>query len=102
VAGVEQKMNQAIGRVRSFLPEDVDPTVLAISLDDFPILQIAVSAEDTETLAGRLDDIVVPAIERLDGVAAANVAGAAGPRVEITPDDAALAQIGRASGRERA
>jgi len=94
VAGVEQKMNQAIGRVRSFLPEDVDPTVLAISLDDFPILQIAVSAEDTEALAGRLDDIVVPAIERLDGVAAANVAGAAGPRVEITPDDAALARLG--------
>ena len=94
VAGVEQKMNQAIGRVRSILPENVDPTVLAISLDDFPILQIAVSAEDTESLAGRLDEIVVPTLERLDGVAAATVAGAAGPRVSITPDDAALAGLG--------
>ena len=95
VATVEQKMNQAIGRVRSFLPEGTDPQVLALSLDDFPILQIAVSSEDPETLAARLDDIVVPAIERLDGVGQATVAGAAGPRVEITPDDAALAAIGQ-------
>src|SRR5690606_16831931 len=54
-----------------------------------------VSSEDPETLAARLDDIVVPAIERLDGVGQATVAGAAGPRVEITPDDAALAAIGQ-------
>jgi len=94
VAGVEQKMNQAIGRIRSMLPEGSDPTVLAISLDDFPILQVAVSAQDTEALAGRLDEIVVPAIERLDGVGTASVAGAAGPRVEITPDDGALAALG--------
>src|SRR5690606_22177436 len=53
-----------------------------------------VSAQDTEALAGRLDEIVVPAIERLDGVGAASVAGAAGPRVSITPDDAALAGLG--------
>lgn len=94
VAGVEQKMNQAIGRVRSFLPEGADPNVLAISLDEFPILQIAVSAQDTDALAGRLDEIVVPAIERVEGVGTAAVAGAAGPRVTITPDDAALAGLG--------
>ncbi len=94
VANVEQKMNQAIGRVRALLPENVEPTVMAISLDDFPIIQIAVSAQDTGALAGRLDEIVVPAIERLDGVAAAQVVGAAGPRVSITPDDSALAGLG--------
>jgi len=94
VADVEPKINQAISRVRSLLPEEVDPTVLAISLDDFPILQVAVSGEDTQAIAGRLEDVVVPRLERLDGVAAANVAGAAGPRVEIVPDDAALAAHG--------
>ena len=51
-AKVEQKMTQALGRISSFLPENVDPSVLAISLDDFPVIQIAVSADDTEALAG--------------------------------------------------
>ncbi len=84
-AKVEQKMTQALGRISAFLPENVDPSVLAISLDDFPVIQVAVSADDTEALAGRLADVVVPELERLDGVAAASIIGAPGPRIAVTP-----------------
>ncbi len=94
-AKVEQKMTQALGRISSFLPENVDPSVLAISLDDFPVIQVAVSADDTEALAGRLADVVVPELERLDGVAAASIIGAPGPRIAVTPrlDDMAAYNV---------
>ncbi|MPV50400.1 MMPL family transporter [Pseudactinotalea sp. HY160] len=96
-ARIEQKMTQAIGRIRSVLPEGTDPNVLAISLDDFPVIQVAVSnggSEGTAQLADRLTETVVPDLERLDGVASASVIGAPGQRVAITPDPAGLARAG--------
>lgn len=91
-AKIEQKMSQAVGRVKNVLPSTVDPTVTAISLDDFPVIQVAVSGEGDD-LVDRLAAVVVPEIERLDGVAAANVVGAPGARVSITPD---LGRLGAA------
>ncbi|QIK82314.1 efflux RND transporter permease subunit [Sanguibacter sp. HDW7] len=91
-AKVEQKMAQSISRIRSYLPEGTDPSVMAISLDDFPVIQVAVSSDNPEKLAGTLAESVVPALERLDGVASASIIGAPGPRVSITPraEDMAL------------
>ncbi len=93
-ARVEQKMTQALSRITGTLPDDVEPTVTAISLDDFPVVQIGVTGGEASDLVDRLDRLVVPELERLDGVAAAEVVGAPGPRVSITPDPAALAGVG--------
>ncbi|MGP7959458.1 efflux RND transporter permease subunit [Sanguibacter sp. A247] len=93
-AKVEQKMTQAISRIRSFLPENTDPSVIAISLDDFPVIQVAVSANNTASLAGVLADSVVPQLERLEGVASASIVGAPGPRVSITPRAQDMAAYG--------
>ena len=94
-AKVEQKMAQSISRIRSYLPEGTDPSVMAISLDDFPVIQVAVSSDNPEKLAGTLAESVVPALERLDGVASASIIGAPGPRVSITPraEDMALNRL---------
>ncbi len=42
LATAEQKIQQAINRISSQLPEDVSPQVLSVSIDDFPVIQVAV------------------------------------------------------------
>nr|WP_245325186.1 efflux RND transporter permease subunit [Microbacterium amylolyticum] len=95
MATAEQKMTQAIGRISGQLPTDVDPQVMAISIDDLPVIQVAVSGyDDADTIQDRLSSIILPDIEDVDGVATAALVGATGERIIITPDNAALAQNG--------
>ncbi|GAA2235767.1 efflux RND transporter permease subunit [Herbiconiux moechotypicola] len=96
LATAEQKMTQAINRISSTLPDDLDPQVLSGSLNDLPIISIAVSNPDVDTkaLAQQLETIAVPEIEDVDGVRAAEVLGQIGQRVTITPRPADLAFAG--------
>jgi multidrug efflux pump subunit AcrB len=95
LATAEQKINQAINRIKSQLPEDIEPNVLSASIDDFPVIQLAVTGYDDEaTIQERLESIVVPALEDVDGVNAAQIVGGVGQRVTITPDPVALAAAG--------
>ncbi|MGD8168631.1 efflux RND transporter permease subunit [Herbiconiux sp. P16] len=91
LATAEQKMQQAINRIKSTLPENLDPQVLSGSINDLPIISIAVSGEDTKTLAGQLETSAVPDLEEVEGVRAAEVLGAIGQRVTITPSPESLA-----------
>src|SRR5690625_4199468 len=93
-AKLEQKMTQSVSRISSILPENVTPEVMSFNFDDFPVIQLAVSNDDTEGLATKLNDLVVPDLERLDGVASASVLGAPGQRISITPDSEAMAEEG--------
>ncbi len=89
----EQKMTQAINRID--LPDGVEPTVLTASIDDFPVIQLAVSGyEDSDTIQSQLETLVVPEIEDVDGVNEAGVVGGIGERITITPDDDELAAAG--------
>jgi HAE1 family hydrophobic/amphiphilic exporter-1 len=64
----EQKINQAISRVKSQLPDGVDPQVISGSLGDFPIMQVAVSADvDDLTLANDQRNSTVQKIKDLSG-----------------------------------
>ncbi|MFE2770994.1 efflux RND transporter permease subunit [Microbacterium resistens] len=95
LATAEQKITQAIGRIKAQLPEDVDPQVIAASIDDFPVIQLAVTGfDDADAAQQRITDTVIPKIEDLDGVNAASLVGGQGKRITITPDQAALAQAG--------
>lgn len=61
LATAEQKMQQAINRISSTLPEDVSPQVLSVSIDDFPVIQIAVTGfDDAETAQADLENVVIP------------------------------------------
>ena len=95
LATAEQKMQQAINRISGQLPEDVSPQVLSVSIDDFPVIQIAVTGlGDGENAQAELESVVIPEIEDVDGVNAAQLVGGVGQRVTITPDAAKLAAAG--------
>ena len=86
LATAEQKMQQAINRISQQLPDDVDPQVLSISLDDFPVIQVAVTGfDDAESAQTDLESTVIPELEDVDGVNAAEIVGGVGQRVTITP-----------------
>ncbi|GAB2977701.1 efflux RND transporter permease subunit [Frigoribacterium salinisoli] len=95
LATSEQKIQSAINRLS--LPDDVDTQVVTGSLDDLPILQIAVTAtgdvdaSTDQALVDRVESVAVPDLQKIDGVREASVFGAAGQRVTITPDQEALA-----------
>jgi len=89
----EGKITQAINRLD--LPEGVDPNVVSFSIDDLPVIQLAVAGySDQETIQAQLDASVIPELEDIDGVSSAQVVGGQGQRVTITPDTAALAERG--------
>ena len=98
LASAEQKVTQAISRISGTLPSDLDPQVVSGSIADLPVIAIAVTqgsdadAAAQKQLAAQLDTIAVPALQKADGVRAADVFGGIGQRVTITPNQTALAQ----------
>lgn len=91
----EQKVQLAVDRLQSQLPSGVTPQVVAFSLSDLPVIQLAVTSDlDPATLASRLQGSTVGKLEQLDGVRAADVLGDRGQRITITPDAAKLAADG--------
>lgn len=94
LATAEQKITQAINRVGG-LPDGVEPNVLTASIDDFPVIQLAVTGyDDPETIQSQLETSVVPELEDVDGVNTAQIVGGTGQRISITPDQEALAAAG--------
>lgn len=94
LATAEQKMTQAINRISGQLPEDVEPQVISGSIGDLPVIQIAASAPDTKALAQAIETSALTTLRDLPGVRDAQLVGAIGQRVSITPDPAELARAG--------
>ncbi|MET0829192.1 MAG: efflux RND transporter permease subunit, partial [Microbacterium sp.] len=95
LATAEQKITQAINRIKTQLPEGVEPNVISASIDDFPVIQLAVTGyDDEQTIQAQLEATVVPELEDVPGVNTAQIVGGVGQRVTITPDQAALAAAG--------
>ncbi|MEC5183502.1 multidrug efflux pump subunit AcrB [Cryobacterium sp. MP_3.1] len=90
----ESKISQAVNRIKTTLPADLDPQVISGSIDDFPVLSLAVSGGDADTIADQLTRSVLGDIRDIDGVRDAALVGDIGRRVTITPDAAALAARG--------
>ncbi|GAA5030835.1 efflux RND transporter permease subunit [Actinopolymorpha pittospori] len=90
-----QNVQQSINRLSSQFPDDVDPTVQAGSFNDFPVVLLAVSANVNEQeLAKRLDERVVPELEKLADVRQVQVTGTRDVQVSVTVDDKKLASRG--------
>ena len=91
----EQKIQQAINRISGQLPEDVDPQVMSVSIDDLPVIQVAVSGfAEGEDAQSELENVAIPDLEDVEGVGSASIVGGVGERIEITPNAQELAARG--------
>lgn len=89
------QLQTAITRLQSQLPEDVEPQVVTGSVDDLPVIQLAVSGgSDDAALADTVTSSVVPALEDVEGVRSVAVSGIADQQVTVDLDPAALAAAG--------
>ncbi|HEY0118764.1 MAG TPA: efflux RND transporter permease subunit [Cellulomonas sp.] len=89
------ELQRAVDAARTSLPSGVEPSVFTGSLDDLPVLQIALSgATDNATLEKTVTATVVPRLERIAGVRDVAVTGVADQGVTVTLDLAKLAAAG--------
>jgi len=95
LAAAQQKILAAIARIDDQLPESADTTVASASIDDFPVIQLAVTGfSDAQATQATLESTVVPDIEDIEGVNGAQIVGGTGQRVTITPDQGKLGERG--------
>lgn len=87
---VVRELQRAVSQVESSLPDGVTPTVIAGSVDDFPVLVLSASGNDVDTLSKNLEDIAVPEIKKIPGVRDASVSGGKKKQVEIRVDSERL------------
>ncbi len=93
IARAEQRVQLAVNRLS--LPGDVEPQVVTGSIDDLPVIQIAVTSNLAPgDLAAALENQAIPDLNELEGVREVSVFGAVGDRVTITPDDDELVALG--------
>ncbi|MDO5498221.1 MAG: efflux RND transporter permease subunit [Propionibacteriaceae bacterium] len=82
---MEAKVRSAVAGVQSGLPTDVTPRVSVGSLDQLPVLLMAVSSDkEPEALAEDLQTIALPRLNSLPGVRDATVTGEQARHVVIT------------------
>ncbi|MFD5553046.1 efflux RND transporter permease subunit [Streptomyces sp. NPDC127068] len=88
-------VQQAVNRVRSQLPAEVDPQVIAGSTDDMPTVVLAASSDkDQQALKDQLERTVVPKLKEIDGVGQVTIDGVRDLQVTVTPDDKKMARAG--------
>ncbi len=98
LATAEQKLNQAINRIKATLPAGLDPQVLSGSFADLPVIQLAVTSDENQkTLGANITKLAIPDIKSVTGVNDAQLIGEVGQRITITPDSAKLAAAGLTS-----
>ena len=99
IDAIEQEITSAVDGVQD-LPEDVDPEVMAGSLDDLPVVQLAVSGDGSEQeLTDAIDSVLVPELSGIAEVRDVTVTGTTERQVVIEPDDEKLAAAGLTSAQ---
>ncbi|OZS78144.1 Swarming motility protein SwrC [Tetzosporium hominis] len=79
------------------LPEEVEtPSILAISLNMFPVVALSVSSEEESIveLTERVENSILPELEKIDGVASATVNGQHIEEIHLRYDEQALETFG--------
>jgi HAE1 family hydrophobic/amphiphilic exporter-1 len=99
IDAIEQEITSAVDGLQD-LPEDVEPEVMAGSLDDLPVVQLAVSGDAGEQeLTDAIDSVLVPELSGIADVRDVTVTGATEQQVVIEPDDEKLAAAGLSAAR---
>ena len=94
---VEKKraLEAALGSVT--LPEGAqEPIITAISMNMMPVVALSVSSttEDIVELTSTVNDVLLPKIEKIDGVASATITGQHLEEVEFTYNATKMAELG--------
>ncbi|RSD22332.1 efflux RND transporter permease subunit [Mesobacillus subterraneus] len=79
------------------LPEGAqEPTITSISMNMMPVAALSVSSEneDIVELTSTVEEILLPKIDKIDGVASVTITGQHIEEVNLTYDEAKLAQYG--------
>ena len=79
------------------LPEGAQkPTITAISMNMMPVVALSVSSqtEDIVELTSTVEEILLPKIEKIDGVASATITGQHIEEVQLTYNDEKMAELG--------
>ncbi|WP_159611404.1 efflux RND transporter permease subunit [Glutamicibacter sp. JC586] len=89
------QVDRAISNAKSQLPDDVEPTALAGSIADLPVLMLAVSSDESlESLNDDVKRIALPKLQKIDGVREASVSGGATQHIAILPKNAEMTSAG--------
>ncbi|MDZ5473563.1 efflux RND transporter permease subunit [Bacillus sp. 31A1R] len=91
----KRQLESAIDNVK--LPEAVEkPTIMAISMNMMPVVALSVSSskEDIVELTSTVEDLLLPKIEKIDGVASATITGQHIEQVEFKFDEEKMASLG--------
>lgn len=79
------------------LPEGAqDPIITAISMNMMPVVALSVSSteEDIVELTSTVEEILLPKIEKIEGIASATITGQHIEEVQLTYDEAKMAELG--------
>lgn len=79
------------------LPEGAQaPTITAISMNMMPVVALSVSSktEDIVELTSTVEEILLPKIEKINGVASATITGQHIEEVQLTYNEAKMAELG--------
>jgi multidrug efflux pump subunit AcrB len=73
-----------------------EPTITAISMNMMPVVALSVSSEEEDIveLTSTVEETLLPKIEKIDGVGSVTVAGQHIEEVELTYNDAKMAELG--------
>ena len=89
------QVDRVISNLQAQLPEEAETTSFAGSVSDFPVVFLALSGDaDLNELRRRAEGVLVPRLQKVDGVRGAQVIGGTEEFVSVVPDQAALAAAG--------
>ncbi len=91
----KRQLEAAVGGVT--MPEEVEePSIMAISMNMMPVVALSISSteEDIVELTSTVEDIVLPKIEKLEGVASATITGQHVEEVSFTYNEEKMAALG--------
>lgn len=81
--------------VSAFLPEEASsPMLLKMNMDDTPVSYLSVTGQDIESAYTVAEDVFVPRLERVDGVASVDLSGGAEYSIVVELDEQAAERYG--------
>lgn len=95
IARATNKVEQAIQRGSGNFPENIETEVISGGTSMIPLSYIAVTSEgDAAQTTQRINDTLLPALERVDGLANVELIGAPEQIIRISLDQARVAELG--------